>query len=167
MEIREARPDEYVAVGDLTVAGYDAEGYLTYPDGTFDDNYAGWLRDAAPRGRNNVLLVAVDGNELLGTATWCTPGSPDRELATTVEQGEFRTLSVAPHARGRGIARALVAECFDRARSAGMTEMLICSLPEMKPAHRLYESFGFIRRPELDWSVEPDVTLWAFSAPVR
>ncbi len=33
-------------------------------------------------GRNSVLLVAAEGDELLGTATWCPPGSPDRELAT-------------------------------------------------------------------------------------
>ncbi len=166
MEIREAREDEYAAVGDLTVAGYDADGYLTYPDGTFDDNYAGWLRDATSRGRSSVLLVAADGDELLGTVTWCPPGSSAREVSTSDTQGEFRTLSVAPAARGRGIGRALVTACFDRARAAGLTEVVLCSLEDMKPAHQLYESFGFVRRPELDWSPQPDVTLWAFSAPV-
>ncbi len=166
MQIREAREDEYAAVGDLTVAGYDADGYLTYPDGTFDENYAGWLRDAAPRGRHSVLLVAAEGTELLGTVTWCPPGSPDRELATSDFQGEFRTLSIAAHARKQGIARALVEECFNRARAGGMTEMMISSLLEMKPAHQLYESFGFLRRPELDRQPEPGVNLWAFSAPV-
>ena len=152
-------------MGDLTVAGYDADGYLTFPDGTFDDAYAGWLRDAAPRGRHSVLLVADDDGELLGTITWCPPGSPDRELAIADTQGEFRTLSIAAHARQRGIGRALVTECFSRARSADLTEMMLCSLLEMEPAHRLYESFGFVRRPELDRVPEPGVTLWAFSAP--
>lgn len=166
MEIREAREDECAAVGDLTVAGYDADGYLTYPDGTFDDKYAGWHRDAASRGRSSVLLVAAEGDELLGTATRCPPGSSEREVSISDTQGEFRTLSNAPDARGRGIGRALVDECLDRARAAGLTEVVLCSLEEMKPAHQLYESFGFVRRPELDWSPEPDVTLWAFSAPV-
>lgn len=166
MEIREAHEHEYAAVGDLTVAGYDAEGYLTYPDGTSDDNYAGWLRDAAPRGRDSVLLVAVEGDELLGTATWCPPGTPRREVSTSDTQGEFRTLSVAPQARGRGVGRALVAECLDRARAAGLTEVVLCSLPDMKPAHQLYASFGFVRRPDLDWYPEPEVKLWGFSVPV-
>lgn len=166
MRVREAHEDEWEAVGDLTVAGYDADGYLTYPDGTFDDVYAGWLRDAAPRGRNSVLLVAVEGGQLLGTVTWCPPGSPEREVSTSDAQGEFRTLSVAADARGRGVGRALVTECFERARAAGLTEMMISSLLEMKPAHRLYESFGFVRRPELDRQPEPGVNLWAFSAPV-
>lgn len=166
MEIREAHEDEYEAVGDLTVEGYDADGYLTYPDGTFDHTYARWLRDAAPRGRHSVLLVAVDDGRLLGTATWSPPGSPDRELASADHQGEFRTLSIAPGVRRSGVARSLVAECFDRARAAGLTEMMLSSLAEMKPAHHLYASFGFVRRPELDREPEPGVDLWAFSAPV-
>lgn len=166
MQVREALEEEWEAIGNLTVAGYDADGYLTYPDGTFDDNYADWLRDTAPRGRHSVLLVAVEGDELLGTVTWCPPGSPEREVSTSDSQGEFRTLSVAADARGRGVGRALVAECFDRARSAKLTEMVLCSLLEMEPAHRLYESFGFTRRPEQDWSPGPGVNLWVFAAPV-
>lgn len=164
--IRPAREDEYAAVGALTVAGYDANGYLVYPDGTYDDGYAGWLADAATRGRDGVLLVATEGDGLLGTATWCPYGSPFAQLAIQPHQGEFRTLSVAPEARGRGIGRALVEDCLDRARDADLTEVLLCSLPEMLPAHRVYTRLGFVRRPELDWSLEPGVTLWAFSLPL-
>ncbi len=50
-----------------------------------------------------------------------------------------------------------------RARSAGLTEVLLCSLVEMTPAHHLYVSMGFTRRPGLDWSPEPGVRLWAFA----
>lgn len=161
--VRLAREQEYGAIGDLTVAGYDAEGYLVKPDGSYDQRYADWLHDASARGRDGDLLVAVEGDTLLGTATWCPPGSPYRELATRDDQGEFRTLSVAPEARGRGVGRALVADCLRRGRELGLTEMLLCSLTAMGPAHRLYESFGFARRPELDWSPAEGVHLWAFS----
>jgi ribosomal protein S18 acetylase RimI-like enzyme len=163
MLIRPAREEEYDAVGALTVAGYDADDYLTYPDGTYDHGYAGWLADAATRGRDGVLLVAVEGDELLGTATWCPYGSPFAQLAMEPHQGEFRTLSIAPEARGRGIGRALVEHCLDRARAAGLTEVLLFSLDDMLPAHRLYQRLGFVRRPDLDWSPEPEVNLWAFS----
>ena len=78
-------------------------------------------------------------------------------------QGEFRTLSVAPEGRRRGVGRALVVDCIDRARATGLTEVLLCSLSVMAPAHALYESLGFVRRPELDWSPLPGVLLWAFS----
>jgi ribosomal protein S18 acetylase RimI-like enzyme len=161
--IRVAREEEYAAAGALSVAGYDADGYLTFPDGTFDDGYAGWLADAASRARKSTLLVALDGDELVGTVTWCPYGSGDAQLAKEPHQGEFRTLSIAPGARGRGIGRALVEHCLERARSAGLTEVLLFSLKEMLPAHRLYAGLGFVRRPDLDWSPEPEVDLWAFS----
>jgi len=161
--IRVAREEEYAAIGALTVTGYDADGYLTYPDGSFDHGYAGWLADAASRAQKSTLLAAFDGDELVGTVTWCPYGSGDAQLAKEPHQGEFRTLSIAPTARGRGIGRALVEHCLDRARSAGLTEVLLFSLREMVPAHRLYAGLGFVRRPELDWTPEPDVELWAFS----
>jgi len=161
--VRVAREDEYAAVGALTVAGYDADGYLVFPDGSYDHVYAGWLADAAARGRDDVLLVATAGDELWGTITWCPFGSASSQLAQHPHQGEFRTLSVDPAARGRGVGRALVAACLGRARAAGLTEVLLCSLSDMLPAHRLYTSLGFARRPELDWCPEPGVDLWAFS----
>lgn len=168
--VRPAHPDELKAVGALTIAGYDSEGYLVLPDGGYDHDYAAWLGDATSRSRDGGLLVAVDGDDLLGTTTWCPPGSPHRDLATRPDQGEFRTLSVSPAARHRGVGRALVTECLRLARIDGLDEVLLCSLPEMTPAHRLYGSMGFLRRPDLDWSPIPGVTLWGFSIaldPVR
>jgi ribosomal protein S18 acetylase RimI-like enzyme len=147
----------------LTVAGYDADGYLTYPDGSYDDGYAGWLADAASRGRADVLAVATIDEQIVGTVTWCPYGSPSAQLALAPHQGEFRTLSVDPGTRGRGVGRALVEWCLERARTSGLTEVVLCSLDEMAPAHRLYLSMGFRRRPELDWSPEPAVRLLAFS----
>ncbi len=161
--IRVAVPQEYDAIGTLTVAGYDADGYLAFPDGTYDHGYAAWIGDVAGRADHSTVLVATDGERLLGTVTWCPYGSTFAQLATEPHQGEFRTLSVDPAARGRGVGRALVDACLDRGRSAGLTEVLLCSLVDMLPAHRLYASMGFTRRPELDWSPEPGVQLWAFS----
>lgn len=145
------------------MAGYDADAYLTLPDGSFDHQYAGWLADGVTRARDGVLIVAVDGDDLLGTVTWCPPGSPFRELSTRDDQAEFRTLSVAPEARGRRVGSALVDWCIAEARTTGLAEILICSLPEMLPAHRLYESRGFVRRADLDWSPFLGVALWGFS----
>lgn len=165
--LRRAHADEADYVGALTVAGYDADGHLVNPDGSYDHEYAAWLADGGGRARDGVLMVAVQpraaSDDLLGTVTWCPPGSPFRELATRDDQGEFRTLSVAPEARGRRVGSALVDWCLDEARNTGLVEVLICSLPSMATAHRLYESRGFVRRPELDWTPFPGVDLWAFS----
>ncbi|MET0952652.1 MAG: GNAT family N-acetyltransferase [Aeromicrobium sp.] len=163
LDVRVAREDELAAVGALTVAGYDADDYLRLPDGSYDHEYAAWLVDAAARAGDAVLLVATLGDELVGTVTWCPYGSSSAQLARDPRQGEIRTLSVAPTARRRGVARALVAECLRRARAAGLDEIVLSSRDELRPAHRLYASLGFVRRPELDWDPVPAVHLWAFS----
>ena len=75
-------------------------------------------------------------------------------------------LAVAPAGRGHGVGRALVEACLERARTAGMTEVVMSSLPEMTTAHRLYGTFGFTRAPELDFTPAPQVDLWAFRLPL-
>jgi ribosomal protein S18 acetylase RimI-like enzyme len=160
--VRPVRADEHGAVGRLTVAGYEADGHLLRPDGTYDHEYAAWIGDVAGRAADTEVLVAVDADRLLGTVTWCPPGSASAQLARQPHQGEFRTLSVDPDARGRGVGRALVEACLRRARRAGLDEVLLCSLTEMTAAHRLYLSMGFARRPDLDWSPQPGVRLLGF-----
>lgn len=147
----------------MTVAGYEADGHLTRADGTYDHEYAAWIGDVAGRADDSEVLVAVDGKHLVGTVTWCPHGSAFAQLARQPFQAEFRTLSVDPRARGRGVGRALVEACVDRARRAGLTEVLLCSLTEMTTAHRLYRSMGFARRPELDWTPVPGAHLWGFA----
>jgi GNAT superfamily N-acetyltransferase len=161
MEIRLARPEEYAAVGDLTVDAYAADGLL---DGT--DDYAHHLRDAASRATDAELWVAADDDAVLGTVTYCPPGSRYCELATKTDQGEFRMLAVAPAGRGRGIGRSLVAHCIARSRALDHRELLLCSSTPMLTAHRLYGSLGFDRAPELDWSPLPSIELLAFRLPL-
>lgn len=160
-EIRLARPSEYGIVGEITVAAYDVDGFL---DGT--DNYADHLRDTASRAADAELWVAADANGVLGSVTYCPPGSGYCELATAADQGEFRMLSVAPRARRGGVGRALVEHCIRRSRTLGHRELLLCSAVDMRAAHRLYAALGFVRDPDLDWRPLPDIELLAFRLPL-
>ncbi len=157
--VRVAHPLEYDAVGELTVAGYVADGHLTA-----DHPYAAVLRDAAQRARDAELLVAVDpaDDTILGTVTFCVAGTPYAEVSTAGE-AEFRTLATAPGARGRGVGTALVLACLDRARELGSSRVVISSGNWMFTAHRLYDRLGFVRVPDRDWSPIPGVDLLAFS----
>lgn len=166
LEVRRIRPEEYDLVGELIVRGYAHHDYLTLPDGSFDEEYAQMLRSSAQRDDEAELWLAVEHARILGCVTWCPVGSSYRELAVDDTQGELRGLAVDPEARGRGAGRALVERCLARAREEGLREVVLCSLPEMKPAHHLYESLGFGRRPEMDWSPFEGVLLWAFSVPL-
>ncbi|MDO9377833.1 MAG: GNAT family N-acetyltransferase [Nocardioidaceae bacterium] len=165
--LRLARSSELDAVGALTASVYGDEGYLLRPDGSPDEHYRGELADGRRRARDAELVVAVDDGVPVGTVTWCPPGSPMREVATTDRQGEVRMLAVAPTARGRGVARALVTWCLDRAAEQGLDEVVLCSLQEMAAAHALYTGFGFRRDPVLDWAPLPGVDLLGFRRDVH
>ncbi|MGI8993804.1 MAG: GNAT family N-acetyltransferase [Nocardioidaceae bacterium] len=160
VRVRPAERAELEVVGRITLLGYAHDGFLTA-----DDNYAGELLDAFSRADNAEVLVAEHNGTVVGTVTFCPPGSSLRELSRP-GQGEFRMLAVDPDARGLGAGRALVARCFDRCSELGLTEMVLCSMTEMTAAHALYASFGFVRDPSLDWQPVPGVTLLAFRATV-
>ncbi len=158
MIVRAAEPDEFAAVGELTLAAYVADGYL-------DDeaDYATELRAAAHRAAEADLVVAADDStrELLGTVTFCISGSPYAEISGPGE-AEFRMLAVRPDARGRGVGQTLARWCVERAREQGCTALVLSSLDRMTTAHRLYERLGFVRQPERDWAPAPGISLIAY-----
>jgi len=157
MHLRRARPDEYDAIGAVTVAAY--EPVLVGAEGSYVER----LRNAEARDLEAELWVAVgpDDRELLGTVTLCRDGSSWREIAMA-DEGEFRMLAVAPQAQGQGVGEALARHCVDRFRESGAVGVVLSSTPGMADAHRLYERLGFRRLPERDWQPVPGVQLWAF-----
>jgi ribosomal protein S18 acetylase RimI-like enzyme len=157
--VRPVHTSELAEVGELTVRSYAADGFL---DG--DEGYVHRLRDAVTRTREAEVYVAAlpERPDLVaGTVTFCPQGSPWCELAQPGE-GEFRMLAVAPEARRRGVAQALVGVCLERSRELGYSAVVLSSLPVQRAAHRLYERLGFRRAPELDWSPADGVELLGF-----
>jgi ribosomal protein S18 acetylase RimI-like enzyme len=152
--VRPAHTSELADIGELTV-----EAYTEFM--VADDGYAHHLRDAVTRAREAELYVAVTGDSLAGTVTFCPQGSPWCEIGQPGE-GEFRMLAVRPSARGGGIAQALVSVCLERSRELGHHAVVLSTLPEMAAAHRLYQRLGFRRLPERDWSPQEDIDLIAF-----
>ncbi|HEU4920908.1 MAG TPA: GNAT family N-acetyltransferase [Candidatus Limnocylindrales bacterium] len=156
--IREARPEEFDAVADLTVAAY----YGVPDDQTH--GYVSELRDVAGRAAACLVLVAVDTSDrVLGAVTYVDgPGNAWAELEREDEAG-FRMLAVAPDAQRRGIGRLLAEAVIARARAAGRGGIAIHTRPSMVAAHRLYESLGFVRDPQRDWEFAPGEWLWAMA----
>jgi ribosomal protein S18 acetylase RimI-like enzyme len=159
--IRHARPEEYEAVGRVTVQAY--AGLVAS-----DQEYVDELRMAAHRAEHTELLVAVDevSGEVLGTVAFVVPGSAYAEVSREGE-GEFRMLAVSPAARGRGIGEALVEACLERARRHGFAAVVISTVWDMRAAHRLYARMGFHRAPERDWWPVPEVELICYTKDLR
>jgi GNAT superfamily N-acetyltransferase len=157
MEIRDAKPDEFAAAGELVVEAYE----VIDPIGLGD--YADELRDVAGRVETADVLVAVDGDgSLLGSVTYVPgPDSASAEFGEADAAG-IRMLAVAPGAQGRGVGKALVEGCLDRARAAGKTQVILHTTDWMTTAHRLYGRLGFERDRSLDWQPGRDELPEAF-----
>ena len=56
---------------------------------------------------------------------------------------ELQKMYLLPAFRGQGIARKLIEQCLDFARSENYTHCYLETVPELKDAIRLYEYFGF------------------------
>src|ERR1700684_3324978 len=98
--VRDALPGELTEIGDLRVAAYSAQDFLS--DGS---HYTETLRGLGRAGDGQVL-AAVDGDQILGTVMlqeWPDAG----HVVRGPDEAEVRALAVAPGAQGRGIGRAL------------------------------------------------------------
>lgn len=160
MEIRDATPDEYAAVGELVV-----DVYRTIIPGL--DEYADELRDVAGRIAAGVLVwvAEVDG-ELAGTVSYVPGLGPYAEFEDPAGAG-IRMLAVLPAFQGRGIGKSLVRACLDRARKDGRERVYLDTTRWMETAQRLYAGMGFERRPELDWEPVSGVKLFKYVYQLR
>jgi ribosomal protein S18 acetylase RimI-like enzyme len=156
LTVRPARPEEYAAIGALTVAAYRADDQLT-------EAYEPVLVDVAGRAGHGTQLAAVDEGtgEVVGGALFVLPGSAYAELCRP-DEVEFRTLAVAPAAWGRRVGEALARACVERAAEAGAHAVVISVRDFAQPAKRLYARLGFRPLPQRDWSPAPGVRLEAY-----
>lgn len=153
--IRAIRDDEVAALSVITVAAYRT---LSVDVG----DYRVTLADVADRARHARVLVAVDGDRLLGGVTYVPDAtSVYAEFADTDGAG-IRMLAVDPAVRGDGVGEALVSACVAMARADGRRRVVLHTTDAMAAAQRLYVGLGFVRATERDWSPQPDITLLGY-----
>jgi ribosomal protein S18 acetylase RimI-like enzyme len=154
LRVEPATPADFARIAELTAGVYRDEGLAP-------EEYQRELRDVAGRAERAELLVARDGDALVGSVALVLDGD-FREISDSDDEAAFRMLVVDPGVRGRGVGELLVRACLDRARAAGKRRMVLSTDPGMRAAHRLYERLGFTRLPERDWSPLPGVHLMAY-----
>lgn len=93
---------------------------------------AAGFEDTLPR-EDVIFLVAYEQDELLGyVGIYCT-----------LDEGEITNVAVAPAARRRGIARALLTELKQQLACRNVARIVLEVRVSNEPAIRLYEQMGF------------------------
>ncbi len=153
MLIRRIDPEEYAALGSITLAAYR---HLNgdQPLGPYEEE----LVDVRSRALDSEVYVALDDEgHLVGGVTYV----PDahRAMAEFDDPGAagIRMLSVDPAFEGRGAGRALVSTCVERAREQRCARLILHSAPMMTRAQSLYVRMGFERAPALDRFIAEEV----------
>jgi ribosomal protein S18 acetylase RimI-like enzyme len=143
LEVRRARPADAERVGTLTARVYREGGWA-------DESYSRVLLDAGPRIDGALVLVAADGDTIIGSVTMSLPGTPFANVCRPGEV-ELRMLAVDEGARGVGVATRLMESCESFARERGCEGVVLSTEPDMYAAQRLYERRGYLRQPDRDW----------------
>jgi GNAT superfamily N-acetyltransferase len=148
--VRTARPADRDAIARITLEAYREYGSVMEPSAwaALEQAVHASLADDAGVTR---LVAELDGIIVGSAALYAPDAAAYGTLASPTPWPEVRLVAVAPAARGKGIARALVDECIRRAGVAGATMLGLHTSRSMRAAVRLYERMGFVRDPEHDF----------------
>jgi GNAT superfamily N-acetyltransferase len=154
--IRNATPHEFLEVGKLMVEVYSQlEGFPKEAD---QPNYYKLLANVgALTSKPGVeLLVAVSSDDtIMGAVVYFSDmlyyGSGG--IAGTEQNSSgFRLLAVRSASRGQGIGKLLTKACIKRATDKLHHQLIIHTTKPMQTAWKMYESLGFKRSEDLDFS---------------
>ena len=87
--------------------------------------------------KNSIYWIAIFEGEIVGGAgVYPTEALPEGCC-------ELVKLYLSASARGKGLGKALIEQCFNSARKLGYTKMYLETMPELSTAVGLYEKLGF------------------------
>ena len=148
--IRDATDGERAVVRELTLRAYAEYAEIMEPASWSGLSQA--IADALASDGPVERIVADDDGRIVGSAMLYAPETDAYgALVSASAAPEIRLVAVAPEARGRGIAKALVEECIRRARSQGAREVGLHTSRSMRAAMAMYATLGFVRAPERDF----------------
>ncbi|WP_224368564.1 GNAT family N-acetyltransferase [Hyalangium versicolor] len=159
--IREARPEDDFAIGELLVEAYVTQYAKKLPEVVYTDERKRALRDvASKRAVATVLVAEVDG-AVAGTVALFPPGAPGSE-AWTPNTADLRHLATAVRYHGTGLARPLLDAVEALARQWGVDAVALHVRRGVRGVAEMYQRRGYVRTPEGDLDLLPQVYLEAF-----
>jgi GNAT superfamily N-acetyltransferase len=167
LRIRDASVHERATIQELTRRAYGEYASVMEPDAWRELENAVL---AAFEGPNNAHHIVVDRDgELVASVLLYPPGVIAYSVGDAMAGvwPEVRLLAVPAEERGKGFARALMAECVSRARALGAEHLGLHTSHSMRAAIGLYKSLGFERAPALDFRTERSELIEGYRLKIR
>lgn len=157
MEVRPLRPED-----DLELAGnIVVRAYLALPRYPSDPEYHEVIADVRGRLHETTVIGGFESGQLVGCLTFVADNQGPHAEHDDEEASSFRYFGVDPDSTSRGVGRAMVQWVTDESRRLGKKRISIHTIPVMHTAMQMYESLGYLRRPDLDRVWDP-VVGWAY-----
>ncbi|MEI7892154.1 MAG: GNAT family N-acetyltransferase [Myxococcales bacterium] len=165
VNVRLARPEEDLLVGDLLVDAFLSAFARKLPDVVYNDDRKRHLRAVAEKRSAGVVLVAELETDIIGTVTVLPPRSPMSE-AWLPNAADLRHLAIASSHHGAGLSRCLLDAAEDLAKSWNASTMCLHVRRGAVGVARLYEKRGYQRDASGDCDLTPFVYLEAYALPL-
>lgn len=140
---RTALPADYDRVAEVTRASFLAGPYGHIHANPERERFE---LDVAARAAWGAVIVALDGDVIVGATSLLRASTPKARLAVEGE-AEIRLLAVDPGAQGSGIGEALVRASIAEAKAWGVRRVVLDTGSLNERAQRLYLRAGFQRTP--------------------
>lgn len=155
MDIRNAKREELPFIREKRVAAY-SEHAVNIPEGHWAALKQAISSSADEMDGAEVIVADIDG-EIAGSVVLFPPKTDAYDgMVEALDHPEIRMLAVTPTFRGKGVARALVKACIERAQQHQYTSIGLHTADFMTSAMSLYASMGFERLPKYDFEPAGD-----------
>lgn len=162
--LREAVAADDVAIGELLVEAFVTSYARKLPEVVVTVRRKAELRDVAGKRAVAKVWVAEREGVVVGTVAMWPPGS-HRSEAWIKNAADLRHLAVAASHRGQAISKSLIEHAEAWARARGFAGVCLHVRREATGVRDIYVARGYVRRPEGDLDLRPDVFLEAYFLP--
>lgn len=165
MRVRDARPEDDAAVGELLVEAYTTQYAKKMPEVVYTEERKRDLRAVAHKREVARVWVAELDGQVVGTVSLFPPGAPGSE-AWMLDAADLRHLATAPSVHGQGLGAPLLDAAEAQARAWGVKAVCLHVREGVEGVARMYMARGYVRAPEGDLQY-PTVSLKAYVLPLR
>ncbi len=167
MNIRDAKQDELQKIREQRVQAY-RDHTNAIPTEHWQALKKAISSEADQQPGVELIVAELEGDIVGSVALFPAKTDAYEGYVDVLDYPELRVLAVAPEARGKGVASALIDECIRRTKAKGYDTLGLHTGEFMKDAISLYERYGFQRLPQHDFEPANDgVIVKAFHLPLK